>query len=422
MTMVFRGCALLCWVFPSLGFVVPPGGAGSTAGRSVVRFASTLNPLEQLAEQAQIKAYEVSAAAIATKISMKVAEKEDKLPKGTVPIVQEFMRTYLQVVAAQNVDPMTKVPVLKQYLALVEDQIEAPYAFAPFHEAWTAANGSPVDHLAMDTEFMAPMLDRSDSVLLGEENLLKIEAQLAAGDNVVMLSNHQTEADPSAWSFILGEAHADLARDLILVAGDRVTTDVVAVPFSKARNLLCIFSKRHIENPPEEKATKMRHNAKTMSAMLRLLKAGGKCIWVAPSGGRDRPDPATDKYVPAKFDDKSIEMFRLMGTKAGTKTHYYPVAMMTHRLFPPPKTLTPGALGEPRVAMRGSVNVNIGDEIDFDEVTRQGCLIGDFPEGCVDDRDAAAAAASEFAYLQVKAGYAALVENALARDSPYYDN
>ena len=222
--MVFRGCALLCWVFPSLGFVVPPGGAGSTAGRSVVRFASTLNPLEQLAEQAQIKAYEVSAAAIATKISMKVAEKEDKLPKGTVPIVQEFMRTYLQVVAAQNVDPMTKVPVLKQYLALVEDQIEAPYAFAPFHEAWTAANGSPVDHLAMDTEFMAPMLDRSDSVLLGEENLLKIEAQLAAGDNVVMLSNHQTEADPSAWSFILGEAHADLARDLILVAGDRVTT------------------------------------------------------------------------------------------------------------------------------------------------------------------------------------------------------
>ena len=420
--MVFRGCVLLCWVFPSLGFVVPPGGAGSTAGRSVVRFASTLNPLEQLAEQAQIKAYEVSAAAIATKISMKVAEKEDKLPKGTVPIVQEFMRTYLQVVAAQNVDPMTKVPVLKQYLALVEDQIEAPYAFAPFHEAWTAANGSPVDHLAMDTEFMAPMLDRSDSVLLGEENLLKIEAQLAAGDNVVMLSNHQTEADPSAWSFILGEAHADLARDLILVAGDRVTTDVVAVPFSKARNLLCIFSKRHIENPPEEKATKMRHNAKTMSAMLRLLKAGGKCIWVAPSGGRDRPDPATDKYVPAKFDDKSIEMFRLMGTKAGTKTHYYPVAMMTHRLFPPPKTLTPGALGEPRVAMRGSVNVNIGDEIDFDEVTRQGCLIGDFPEGCVDDRDAAAAAASEFAYLQVKAGYAALVENALARDSPYYDN
>ena len=36
---------------------------------------------------------------------------------------------------------------------------------------------------------------------------------------------------------------------MIMVAGDRVTTDVVAVPFSKGRNLLCIFSKKHIENP-----------------------------------------------------------------------------------------------------------------------------------------------------------------------------
>ncbi|EGB05537.1 hypothetical protein AURANDRAFT_3183, partial [Aureococcus anophagefferens] len=246
--------------------------------------------------------------------------------------------------------------------------LEDPFVFAPYHTAWTAANGAAVDHLEMDTAFMEPMLDRSDSVLVGEANLEKIEAQLAAGDNVVLLSNHQTEADPSCWSFILEGKHEALARSMILVAGDRVTTDVVAVPFSKARNLLCIFSKRHIENPPEQKATKMRHNAKTMSAMLKLLKGGGQCIWVAPSGGRDRPDPETGKYAVAPFDDKSVEMFRLMGSKAGTTTHYYPVAMMTHRLFPPPKKLTAGALGEPRVAMRGSVNVKIGDEIDFDEV------------------------------------------------------
>ena len=53
-----------------------------------------------------------------------------------------------------------------------------------------------------------------------------------------------------------------------MVAGDRVTTDVVAVPFSKARNLLCIYSKRHIDNPPEEKPKKMRHNAKTMTVRI----------------------------------------------------------------------------------------------------------------------------------------------------------
>ena len=84
------------------------------------------NPLEQLAEQvrgpfkqrvrhrahatqAQIKAYEASAAAIAATISAKVAEKGYRMPDGMVPIVQEFMRTYLDVVAKQKRDPMEKV-------------------------------------------------------------------------------------------------------------------------------------------------------------------------------------------------------------------------------------------------------------------------------------------------------------------------
>ena len=74
------------------------------------RHSTTLNPLEQLAEQAQIKAYEASAAAIAATISAKVAEKGDRMPDGMVPIVQEFMRTYLDVVAKQKRDPMEKVP------------------------------------------------------------------------------------------------------------------------------------------------------------------------------------------------------------------------------------------------------------------------------------------------------------------------
>ena len=116
-----------------------------------VQYSTTLNPLEQLAEQAQIKAYEASAAAIAATISAKVAEKGDRMPDGMVPIVQEFMRTYLDVVAKQKRDPMEKVPVLKEYLGLVEDQLDEPFVFAPFHEAWTEENDSPHDHLAMDT-------------------------------------------------------------------------------------------------------------------------------------------------------------------------------------------------------------------------------------------------------------------------------
>jgi hypothetical protein len=40
---------------------------------------------------------------------------------------------------------------------LVEDQLDEPFVFAPFHEAWTEENDSPHDHLAMDTAFMEPM-------------------------------------------------------------------------------------------------------------------------------------------------------------------------------------------------------------------------------------------------------------------------
>ena len=40
---------------------------------------------------------------------------------------------------------------------MVEDQLDEPFVFAPFHEAWTEENDSPHDHLAMDTAFMEPM-------------------------------------------------------------------------------------------------------------------------------------------------------------------------------------------------------------------------------------------------------------------------
>ena len=47
--------------------------------------------------------------------------------------------------------------MLKEYLGLDEDQLDEPFVFAPFHEAWTEENDSPHDHLAMDTAFMEPM-------------------------------------------------------------------------------------------------------------------------------------------------------------------------------------------------------------------------------------------------------------------------
>ncbi len=55
----------------------------------------------------------------------------------------------------------------------------------------------------------------------------------------------QTEADPQVTSLLFEkEGFQDLSERLISVAGHRVTTDPVCMPFRMGRNLLCIYSKK----------------------------------------------------------------------------------------------------------------------------------------------------------------------------------
>jgi glycerol-3-phosphate O-acyltransferase len=42
--------------------------------------------------------------------------------------------------------------------------------------------------------------------------------------------------------------HTGLGERVVYVAGDRVTGDIMSKPFSMGRNLLCIFSKKHMVN------------------------------------------------------------------------------------------------------------------------------------------------------------------------------
>ncbi len=68
--------------------------------------------------------------------------------------------------------------------------------------------------------------------------------------------------------------------------------------------------------------------------MSRLLQEGGKIIYVAPSGGRDRRNSEGHIEV-APFDPASIEMFYLMAKKAKTPTHFIPFALATYDLTSP---------------------------------------------------------------------------------------
>jgi len=242
-------------------------------------------------------------------------------------------------------------------LDLVKEQIISPYPFQPYHQKIR----QPFDYYLFGLELLRPLIDEKQSHVFGLDNLHSILEHLKKGENVILLANHQIEADPQAISILLEKIAPELAEEMIFVAGERVVTDPLAAPFSMGRNLLCIFSKRYIDYPPEEKLKKQLHNKKTMELMSALLSEGGKCIYVAPSGGRDRPN-AEGVVEVALFDPQSIEMFYLMAKKAEKKTHFYPLALSTYHLLPPPETIQK-ELGEARFAEGGAIHLAFGKKI-----------------------------------------------------------
>jgi glycerol-3-phosphate O-acyltransferase len=142
----------------------------------------------------------------------------------------------------------------------------------------------------------------------------------------------------------------------------RPTPCTLLYVLSQGRNLLCIHSKKHIKNPPEEFAQKQSQNLESMQALGGLAARGGNIFWVAPSGGRDRPDES-GKFVVAPFDLKALDMFKLMAMQSQKRMHFFPMAMYTHQLIPPPKSVS-SDLGEERSAKRGAVSISITGVMD----------------------------------------------------------
>jgi len=184
----------------------------------------------------------------------------------------------------------------------------------------------------------------------------------------VLLANHQTEADPAVFALLLEAKFPGLATDVIYVAGDRVVTDPLCKPFSMGRNLFCVHSKKHMGDDPEVKAEKMATNRKTLRAMQNALNEGGKLLWIAPSGGRDRAiDPKTGENIPDPFDPSAVELMRALITKAKPQGHLRPFAMYSHKIMPPPKVVEKD-IGEERLVFHAPVGISIGEELNVDSI------------------------------------------------------
>lgn len=278
------------------------------------------------------------------------------MPSPIQDVLIEFCRSY--VFAAS--EEMDIYPQLLDYIKSVEQQCATPFQFEHFHKQIKA----PFDYFHFGLNFLRPIVKKESSSVNGHDHLIQITKYISKGDNVVFLANHQTEADPQAISLLLEGDYPNIAENMIFVAGERVITDPLAIPFSMGCNLLCIYSKRYIDHPPEKKIDKQLHNKKTMQIMSQLLKEGGKCIYVAPSGGRDRKD-ANGHIQIAAFDPKSIEMFHLMAHRSKTPTHFFPMALGTYHLLPPPETVQK-ELGEKRSINRVGIHLSIGSEIDME--------------------------------------------------------
>lgn len=309
--------------------------------------------------------------------------------KKSQAIVLSFLKTYFKTAALSKQPFEITYQNFRQYVELLKQLIEKPFSFEPYHQMLT----KPFNYYQFGLDFLRPLINLKVSEYIGQEHLKRIDQQLKAKENVIFLANHQTEIDPHLINMLLENDYPEIGKNMIFVAGDRVISDHLAIPLSMGRNLLCIYSKKHINNPPERLAEKTLHNKRTMQLMSGLLKEGGKCIYVAPSGGRDRPNAQGEFHV-APFDAQSVEMFYLMTERAKVSTHFYPLALLTYRVLPPPNDVEV-EIGEERFIEYAGVYAAFGKEINMQT----------FPGHAIENKIQRRVARSEYIWSQVDQDY-----------------
>jgi glycerol-3-phosphate O-acyltransferase len=284
------------------------------------------------------------------------------LPTNIAEQIALFYKSYKVAAARSGVALNVLEATFRKFCALVAEEVHTPHRFELYHRAIR----EPFDYYQFGMQFVSPLVDMQKSSVQGKHNLEQILAAIKKKENVILLANHQTEIEPQVISLLLGNISSQLAEEMIFIAGHRVVSDPMAIPLSLGCNLLCIYSRKYIAQPIEQKSEKLKHNQRTLRIMEELLREGGACIYVAPSGGRDRVD-ASGKLLPAPFDPDSIEMLSLIAQRAGTITHFHTLAVATYDLLPPPQDIHT-SIGEPRVATFAPAHLYFGARIDLNAI------------------------------------------------------
>ncbi|XP_052134173.1 glycerol-3-phosphate acyltransferase, chloroplastic [Oryza glaberrima] len=289
-----------------------------------------------------------------------------KLPADVAANLEELYYNYKDAVM-QSRDPNAHDIVLSNMVALFDCvllDVENPFTFPPYHKAVR----EPFDYYMFGQNYIRPLVDYRNSYVGNISIFQDMEQKLQQGHNVVLMSNHQTEADPAIIALLLERSNPWISENIVYVAGDRVVTDPLCKPFSMGRNLICVYSKKHMNDFPELVDMKRRANTRSLKEMALLLRGGSQIIWIAPSGGRDRPDPLTGEWHPAPFDASAVDNMRRLLEHSGVPGHIYPLSLLCYEVMPPPQKVEK-EIGEQRVISFHGVGLSVTEEIKYSDIT-----------------------------------------------------
>eukprot|EP00746_Dinoflagellata_sp_MGD_P001330 gnl/MRDRNA2_/MRDRNA2_102503_c0_seq1.p1 gnl/MRDRNA2_/MRDRNA2_102503_c0~~gnl/MRDRNA2_/MRDRNA2_102503_c0_seq1.p1 ORF type:complete len:500 (+),score=98.76 gnl/MRDRNA2_/MRDRNA2_102503_c0_seq1:178-1677(+) len=319
-----------------------------------------------------------------------------KMPGSVKNDLVGLYKTYKGAIGKNIEEPAADRETAEMLAAVTERvvmEFKQPFTFPSMHKRIM----EPFNHYDFGQRFIGNLIDFDKSFVAHADRILAMQQALSRGENVLLLSNHQSEADPEVWAWMTAALAPPLATEMFYIAGDRVVTDYVAKPFSMGRNLVCVHSKRHIDDDPTTKAAKMATNQRSVRELGKLFKAGGVAVWVAPSGGRDRKD-SSGEYSVAKFDPSAVMLLYRMMDKSDKPGHVYPMAMASAEILPPPATVQKD-LGEERVMDFRGVGISVAEELDT-----KGILDG------IEDKSEQAEVLSKAAYEKVTQMYKPLAD------------
>ncbi|KAK4486541.1 hypothetical protein RD792_009225 [Penstemon davidsonii] len=264
-----------------------------------------------------------------------------RLPINVAQAMEELYLNYRNAVLQSGHPNANEIVLSNMAVALdrIFMDVRDPFQFSPHHEAIR----EPFDYYLFGQKYIRALVDFRSSFLGNMSIFNEMEKKLHQGENIILVSNHQSEADPAVISLLLESTSPFIAENMICVAGDRVVTDPLCKPFSMGRNLLCVYSKKHMNDDPELIDMKKKANTKKL-------------------GERDGP------AFEAPFDASAVDNMRRLTEHAGVPGHIYPLAVLCYDIMPPPPQVEKD-IGEKRMISFHGVGLSVARNINYHETT-----------------------------------------------------